>query len=254
MHAHHPSHCPPLTAARNCKALRTPYAPGRTPESRHNRDTIGRLGSRRSRECKSREIRARQKSNLGASLRSPATATTTCGSADRRAVIKYSSHRWQSWLQPGRQATNQNVLCIAALGPNARFCRISVVILVVVAIVDHGRAMSAGARPGRPRAVVNTVRCLSPGSILVSAGQRRGQRVDRGPGCGGPGGREVGQSVQPGLGRRMMRADDAAGERGGPAGEQDPVGPRSGMEPPCTGPAGTGRAGSPPASGRAGRW
>ena len=59
----------------------------------------------------------------------------------------------------------------------------------------------------------------SPGSILVSAAGA-GQRVDRGPGCGGPGGREVGQCVLPGLGRRMMRADDAAGERGGPAGEQ----------------------------------
>ena len=61
--------------------------------------------------------------------------------------------------------------------------------------------------------------------------QRRRQRVDRDPGCGEPGGQEVGQSVQPGLGRRMMRADDAAGERGDPGDEQDPAGPRSRMEP-----------------------
>jgi len=44
--------------------------------------------------------------------------------------------------------------------------------------------------------------------------QRRRQRVHRDPGGGEPGGQEVGQPVQPGLGRGIMRADDASGERG----------------------------------------
>ena len=57
-------------------------------------------------------------------------------------------------------------------------------------------------------------------------GQRRRRRVDRDPGCGEPGGQEVGQCVRPGRGRRMMRAGDAAGDRGGPGDEQDPAGPR----------------------------
>ena len=53
--------------------------------------------------------------------------------------------------------------------------------------------------------------------------QRRGQRVDRDPGCGEPGGQEVGQPVQSGLGRRIVRADDAAGEGGDGGDEQDPA-------------------------------
>jgi hypothetical protein len=40
----------------------------------------------------------------------------------------------------------------------------------------------------------------------------------------------VGQPVQPGLGRRVVRADDAAGERGDRGDEQDPADPRSVME------------------------
>ena len=42
----------------------------------------------------------------------------------RRAVIKSSSHYWQSRLQPSRHAAGPVYLCSAALDANARSCRI----------------------------------------------------------------------------------------------------------------------------------
>jgi hypothetical protein len=66
---------------------------------------------------------------------------------------------------------------------------------------------------GWPSLPAGTCRAAGPvaGQHAGLGNQRRGQRVDRDPGRGEPEGQEVGQSVQPGLGRRMMRADDAAG-------------------------------------------
>jgi len=86
---------------------------------------------------------------------------------------------------------------------------------------------------GWPSLPAGACRAAGPGRRQhpVLGDQRRGQRVDRDPGCGEPGGQEVGQSVQPGLGRRIMRADDAAGERGDPGDERDAAGPPSRMEP-----------------------
>ena len=43
--------------------------------------------------------------------------------AGPRAVIKSSSHHWQSRLRPSRHAAVPVYLCSAALGANARFCR-----------------------------------------------------------------------------------------------------------------------------------
>jgi len=65
----------------------------------------------------------------------------------------------------------------------------------------------------------------SPGSILVSAASAGASALTVIPVAASREARKWVSCVQPGLGR-MMRAGDAAGERGGPEDEQDPAGPR----------------------------
>ena len=157
------------------------------------------------------------------------------------------------------------------------FCRISVVILVVVAIVGYGRADVSGspawtsARCGEYRPVPVCGRCRrrgddlvgqvglgedgrgeagglgwlaepagghlprrwagSPGSILVSAASAGASALTVTPVAASREARKWVSCAQPGLGRRMMRADDAAGERGRPGVSKIRPDPGSRMEP-----------------------
>ena len=71
----------------------------------------------------------------------------------------------------------------------------------------------------------------SPGSILVPAASAGASALTVTPVAASREARKWVSCVQPGLGRHMMRADDAAGERGGPGVSQIRPEPRSRMEP-----------------------